>query len=66
MVGFGTFKNNTFIRLVIVNCENSVDDIMRFFKILEDFTHKNKFTYHYYANKLLEYLNIDNFLIQKI
>ena len=29
MVGFGTFKNNTFIRLVIVNCENSVDDIMQ-------------------------------------
>ena len=42
MVGFGTFKNNTFIRLVIVNCENSVDDIMQVFKILEDFAHKNK------------------------
>ena len=27
---------------MIVNCENSVDDIMQVFKILEDFAHKNK------------------------
>lgn len=42
MVGYGSFKNTTFIRLVIVNCENSVDDLMRFFTALENFAKKNK------------------------
>ena len=42
MVGFGNFKNTSFIRLVVVNCENSVDDLMRFFTILERFAKTNK------------------------
>ena len=41
MVGFGTFQNNIFIRLVLVNYENSPDDLIQFFKTLENFAHKN-------------------------
>ncbi|MEC7646605.1 MAG: aminotransferase class V-fold PLP-dependent enzyme [Bacteroidota bacterium] len=37
MVGFGSFRNNKFIRLVIVNSENSKKDILKFFKTLEEF-----------------------------
>ena len=42
MVGFGNFKNQSFIRLVVVNCETSLDDLMQFFKVLEKFTDKSK------------------------
>ncbi len=42
MVGFGHFKNKRFIRLVVVNCENSLDDLMQFFTVLEEFTQQNK------------------------
>ena len=42
MVGFGCFKNIKFIRLVVVNCENSINDIMRFFNELEGFADKNE------------------------
>ena len=42
MVGFGHFKNKRFVRLVVVNCENSLDDLMQFFTVLEEFTHQNK------------------------
>ena len=42
MVGFGNFKDVSFIRLVVVNCENSVDDLMHFFTTLENFAKKNK------------------------
>jgi sulfinoalanine decarboxylase/sulfinoalanine decarboxylase/aspartate 1-decarboxylase len=41
MVGFGIFHNSTFIRLVTINAENSEQDILKFFKILEDFVLKN-------------------------
>ena len=41
MVGFGNFKDTSFIRLVVVNCENSVDDLMHFFTTLENFAKKN-------------------------
>ena len=41
MVGFGTFQNNIFIRLVLVNYENSPNDLIQFFKTLENFAHKN-------------------------
>jgi glutamate/tyrosine decarboxylase-like PLP-dependent enzyme len=41
MVGFGTFQNNIFIRMVLVNYENSPDDLTQFFKKLENFAHKN-------------------------
>ena len=38
MIGFGSFKNKKFIRLVIVNFENSLIDLMQFFKVLEEFS----------------------------
>ena len=41
MVGFGSFQNKKFVRLVIVNCENSFDDVIRFFKVLEEFSDNN-------------------------
>jgi hypothetical protein len=33
MVGFGHFHNNTFVRLVTINAENTEQDILNFFKI---------------------------------
>ena len=42
MVGFGDFQGQRFIRLVIVNCENSLSDLMHFFKVFESFSNKNK------------------------
>ena len=41
MVGFGSFHNNTFIRLVTINGENSKQNILNFFVILEGFVAKN-------------------------
>ncbi len=41
LVGFGTFKEQTFIRLVTINANNSKEDILNFFTILEDFVDKN-------------------------
>ena len=41
MVGFGSFHNNTFIRLVTINGENSEQNILNFFVILEGFVAKN-------------------------
>ena len=42
MVGFGVFKNKTFVRLVIVNCENTKNDILEFFRVLEGFAHTHR------------------------
>ncbi len=41
VVGFGSFKEDTFVRLVTVNATNSQDDILGFFKGLEDFVANN-------------------------
>lgn len=41
MIGFGSFHNNSFVRLVTINAENTEEDILNFFKILEDFAEKN-------------------------
>ena len=41
MVGFGSFHKNIFIRLVTINGENTEQDMLNFFKILEDFVAKN-------------------------
>jgi sulfinoalanine decarboxylase/sulfinoalanine decarboxylase/aspartate 1-decarboxylase len=41
MVGYGEHKGETFIRLVTINRENTTEDILNFFKILESFTEKN-------------------------
>jgi len=41
MVGFGSFGEHTFIRLVTINPANSKEDIISFFKVIEDFVHNN-------------------------
>ena len=41
MVGFGSFNNNVFVRLVTINAENEEEDILNFFKTLEDFVAEN-------------------------
>ena len=41
MVGFGSFHENTFVRLVTINGENSEKDILNFFKTIEEFAEQN-------------------------
>jgi len=41
VVGFGSFNEDTFIRLVTINATNTKQDILNFFKVLEDFVQKN-------------------------
>ncbi len=41
MVGYGKHKGKTFVRLVTVNRENSENDILDFFKIIEEFADNN-------------------------
>lgn len=40
VVGFGAFENETFVRLVTINANNSKVDILNFFQVLEDFVAK--------------------------
>lgn len=40
VVGFGSFKEDTFIRFVTINANNSKNNILNFFKVLEDFVAK--------------------------
>ncbi|WP_347174045.1 pyridoxal phosphate-dependent decarboxylase family protein [Polaribacter uvawellassae] len=42
VVGFGDFKEDTFIRLVTINATNTEKDILNFFKVLESFVEKNQ------------------------
>lgn len=42
MVGYGTFNNTQFIRLVTINSNNSKEEIINFFKVIEQFVAKNK------------------------
>ena len=42
MVGFGSFEENTFVRLVTINPANSEEDILNFFKMLETFVAENE------------------------
>lgn len=42
MVGFGAFREEEFIRLVTINAQNDTEDILKFFKTLEDFVAKGK------------------------
>jgi len=37
VVGFGSFNDTTFVRLVTINANNSKEDILNFFKVLEEF-----------------------------
>jgi sulfinoalanine decarboxylase/sulfinoalanine decarboxylase/aspartate 1-decarboxylase len=41
MVGFGQFKGEEFVRLVTINANNSVEDLLNFFKVLEEFADAN-------------------------
>ena len=41
IVGFGSFDDVTFIRLVTINSTNSKEDILNFFKVLEAYVAKN-------------------------
>ena len=40
VVGFGSFEEDTFIRLVTINANNEKQDILHFFKVLEGFVDK--------------------------
>ena len=41
VVGFGSFNEDTFVRLVTINANNTKQDILNFFKVLEEFADKN-------------------------
>ena len=41
MIGFGYFQDKKFIRLVLVNGENTDKDIIKFFLVLEEFAEEN-------------------------
>ncbi|HIP32958.1 MAG TPA: aminotransferase class V-fold PLP-dependent enzyme [Crocinitomicaceae bacterium] len=41
VVGFGSFNDDTFIRLVTINATNSKEDILNFFNVLEEFVENN-------------------------
>jgi sulfinoalanine decarboxylase/sulfinoalanine decarboxylase/aspartate 1-decarboxylase len=40
VVGFGSFEEDTFIRLVTINANNETQDILNFFKVMEEFVEK--------------------------
>ncbi len=40
VVGFGSFNDDTFVRLVTINANNKKHDILNFFKVLEEFVEK--------------------------
>lgn len=42
VVGYGEFAGDTFVRFVTVNSNNSKEDILRFFKVLEEFVAENE------------------------
>ncbi len=42
LVSYGSFKGVEFVRLVTINSENTKEDILNFFKILENFVAENK------------------------
>ena len=42
LVGYGSFRNDTFVRLVTINATNEKGDILNFFKTMEAFVANNK------------------------
>lgn len=42
MVGYGTFQENEFVRLVTINAGNKHEDILNFFAVLERFVSENE------------------------
>lgn len=41
VVGFGSFNEDTFVRLVTINATNTKEDILNFFKVMEEFVANN-------------------------
>ena len=41
LVGYGSFQESEFIRLVTINAQNKPEDIINFFKVLEEFVESN-------------------------
>ena len=41
VVGFGSFNDTEFVRLVTINATNTKEDILNFFKLIEEFTTAN-------------------------
>lgn len=41
VVGFGSFEEDTFVRLVTINANNEKQDILNFFSVMEAFVEKN-------------------------
>ena len=41
VVGFGSFNEDTFVRLVTINATNKKEDILNFFKVVEEFVANN-------------------------
>jgi sulfinoalanine decarboxylase/sulfinoalanine decarboxylase/aspartate 1-decarboxylase len=41
VVGFGSFNDDTFLRLVTINATNTKEDLLNFFKVMEEFVDKN-------------------------
>ena len=41
LVGYGSFKDDTFVRLVTINVQNKTEDIIQFFKTIESFPSEN-------------------------
>lgn len=48
MVGYGTFHEDTFIRLVTINAQNEKEDIINFFKTIENFVDQKKHLFEPY------------------
>ena len=42
VVGFGDFNEDTFVRFVTINATNTKEDILSFFKVLENFVEENQ------------------------
>jgi sulfinoalanine decarboxylase/sulfinoalanine decarboxylase/aspartate 1-decarboxylase len=41
LVGYGSFKDDEFIRLITINAQNDHQDILNFFKTMEQFVADN-------------------------
>jgi len=42
LVGYGNFNDSEFIRLVTINAQNDKEDIINFFKVIENFVRENE------------------------
>ena len=42
MIGFGQFRGVEFIRLITVNATNTKEDILNFFRVMEEYVSENE------------------------